>query len=425
MNEIVVDDLQDGYLQVVDHVMRNGQQRSPRGIPTLDVPNVLIRLKNPARAVPVGIGRNPNLRIGAAEVAQFIAGVSHPEMLAQISTNFRQFIEYDRMYGAYGPRVYAQFPSVIQLFNNDPDTRQAGVVITRPDDIMLDTKDVPCTLDVRFALNHGKLDCNVVMRSNDVIWGLTYDAWVFTAAQHALAYALGVEVGEYLHYALSLHIYIDRDYTLINRLHAYDGTPHPPYPIIPLKIGNVAPHARNARWKYIRNILEATIGFRELVPSHARMENVKWYTDQLKDVLCKETHSMCPTCRSFLPNTYFYDTNRSLCRQCDRDVRSKIPIGTYSRMLLTQRGKCAICSEEKELVLDHCHTSGVARGLLCQSCNKGLGLFYDQPQHLVRAARYLEPNVDANTWATDFPFLYRARPREDARYTDIKSRLDK
>jgi thymidylate synthase len=410
---IEVDDLQDGYLNVVNTVLTKGQRRSPRGMPTLDMSNVIIQLKNPARAIPIGVGRNPNLRIGAAEVAQFIAGVSHPAMLSTISQNFTQFIEYDRMYGAYGPRVYAQFPSVIAAFNRDINTRQAGVGITRPDDVMISTRDVPCTLDVRFAIStQGKLDCCVVMRSNDVVWGLTYDAWVFTAAQHAVAYALGVPVGEYTHHALSLHIYDQRDQKIIERLHPYDGTAHPPYPIVPLKIGNLEPQVRNARWKYIRNILEAVVGVRDVAESHHRMTNVMWYHEQLRGTLHRDTHSLCPTCRCVLPLWYFYPGNRSLCRWCDKDVRARVPIGTYARMMLVQSGLCAICGADQDLVLDHCHETGVARGLLCQSCNKALGLMYDKPVNLIRAAQYLEPDVDANTWTTDFPFLYRARPRE-------------
>ena len=409
---IEVDDLQDGYLEVVSRVMQTGQRRSPRGIPTLDISNAIIVLRDPSRAIPVGVGRQPNLRIGAAEVAQFIAGVSHPKMLTSITKNFEQFVEYDRMYGAYGPRVYAQFPSVVALFNRDPDTRQAGVTVTRPDDIMISTRDVPCTLDVRFALNNGRLDCGVIMRSNDVIWGLTYDAWVFTAAQHALAYALGVEVGVYTHHALSLHIYDQRDQGIIDRLHAYDGTPHPLYPIVPLKIGTLEPHARNARWKYVRNILEAVVGVRDVADSHLRMTNVTWYREMLSDVLHRDTHSLCPTCRCVLPLRYFYPGNRSLCRWCDKDVRTRVPIGTYARMMLVQQGKCAICGKTDDIILDHCHETGVARGLLCQSCNKAIGLMYDKPVNLIRAAQYLEPDVDASTWTTEYSFLYRARPRD-------------
>jgi hypothetical protein len=50
---------------------------------------------------------------------------------------------------------------------------------------------------------------------------------------------------------------------------------------------------------------------------------------------------------------------------------------------------CAICGAD-DVVLDHCHTSGKARGALCQRCNMGLGQFQDDPQRLRAAAVYIE-----------------------------------
>ena len=417
--------MQDGYLEIVDYVLKNGRERSPREMCTVDCDSVTIFLKNPMRAVPVGIGRGVNLKIGAAETALFIAGVSYPRLLTSITPNFNEFIEFDRLFGAYGPRVYPQYLNLISAFNRDPHTRQAGVAIARPDDITVPTRDTPCTLDVRYAIRDGKLDCNVVMRSNDVIWGLTYDAWVFTAAQCALAYALGVDVGTYSHHAISLHIYVDRDQRILSQLHSYDGSDHPPYPFNPKKVGKIDDHARVARWRYVRNIMEGVIGVRDAAQAHLRFTDVDWYRAQLRDVVQKLSKEVafCPTCRTFLPLSYFYESDtRALCRWCDKDIRHKLPIGTYFRMMIAQDGRCAICDKIADLVLDHDHDTGLARGLLCDPCNKALGLLYDQPKSAVRAAQYLDlDGVNANEWTLDYGFLYRARPRDEA----VRHRLER
>lgn len=55
-----------------------------------------------------------------------------------------------------------------------------------------------------------------------------------------------------------------------------------------------------------------------------------------------------------------------------------------------QNNKCAICWEDRKLNIDHCHTTGVVRGLLCNVCNTGLGKVREDPDTLRRAVEYIE-----------------------------------
>ena len=58
-----------------------------------------------------------------------------------------------------------------------------------------------------------------------------------------------------------------------------------------------------------------------------------------------------------------------------------------------QQHRCAICDNEfkstKDAHMDHCHTSGKVRDILCGACNKGLGHFKDSVQTILSAAQYL------------------------------------
>lgn len=63
-------------------------------------------------------------------------------------------------------------------------------------------------------------------------------------------------------------------------------------------------------------------------------------------------------------------------------------------MLASQGGVCAICKKAPKHVnvfpaIDHCHTTGVVRGILCSHCNMGIGKFMDSPELLIAAANYL------------------------------------
>lgn len=62
----------------------------------------------------------------------------------------------------------------------------------------------------------------------------------------------------------------------------------------------------------------------------------------------------------------------------------------YQVLLARQGGRCLICLEEGKLVVDHCHASQDIRGLLCNTCNAGLGMFKDRLDLLQQATRYLE-----------------------------------
>lgn len=64
-----------------------------------------------------------------------------------------------------------------------------------------------------------------------------------------------------------------------------------------------------------------------------------------------------------------------------------------------QQGGCALCGvQSRSLAVDHDHATGAIRGLLCGSCNGGLGLFKDNQAVLLKAIEYLK---SGGVWQTN------------------------
>ena len=65
----------------------------------------------------------------------------------------------------------------------------------------------------------------------------------------------------------------------------------------------------------------------------------------------------------------------------------------YEQMLAKQNNACAICKEpckiKDRLAIDHCHTTGKIRGLLCFNCNLALGKLKDSAVILQAALDYI------------------------------------
>lgn len=119
----------------------------------------------------------------------------------------------------------------------------------------------------------------------------------------------------------------------------------------------------------------------------------------------------CSSCKKELPILdFYYDKKRkqvaSRCKMCANYYSRKvdktdkkfydinklyfIDKEEYIGMELAQESKCCICKNKEKLVVDHCHSSGKVRGLLCRKCNSGLGLFGDSVVFLKNAIEYLE-----------------------------------
>lgn len=121
----------------------------------------------------------------------------------------------------------------------------------------------------------------------------------------------------------------------------------------------------------------------------------------------------CTKCKITKPLKDFYQSPltgsgyNSWCKDCFRKIVRNgylkrtygIDEDEYERLLALQDYGCAICQKKTDTVLghgvnkmmavDHNHQTGQIRGILCENCNRALGLFNDNKQSLQNAINYL------------------------------------
>lgn len=91
----------------------------------------------------------------------------------------------------------------------------------------------------------------------------------------------------------------------------------------------------------------------------------------------------------------------------------------YGKLLEHQGGVCAICRKpplSTRLAVDHCHTTGLLRGLLCFRCNRGYGLWHDGDiARLLNAADYLVHPPACSLWGQKLTAVGRIGTKKRAK----------
>ena len=112
------------------------------------------------------------------------------------------------------------------------------------------------------------------------------------------------------------------------------------------------------------------------------------------------TEHKCSHCQEIKSEEDFWSTKRldgssrmRMCLNCRKNYRRNSN-DYYQQKIAEQNGLCAICGVNeigngKKFSIDHDHTTGKFRGLLCVRCNFGIGHFKDNANNLTKAVQYL------------------------------------
>ena len=220
----------DAQTDVLSYLLLNGRVVSPRGEKTLESVAISFTLADPRLRCIGNPLRKWSLPLALGEVCWHLSGSDIASDLGYYALAWNRVADSDgKITGScYGAKMFglrdrmSAWENLRRLLALDPSTRRA-VIYFGDSNSQFDPEcvDASCSTSLQFLVREGKLDAIVCMRSNDAIWGLPYDVFLFTFLQERMAIELDVQLGVYHHFVGSLHIY-ERHWALANRI-ARDG----------------------------------------------------------------------------------------------------------------------------------------------------------------------------------------------------------
>jgi hypothetical protein len=218
--QIVARNVDDALYQALRFFKEGlGKRVSSRVGDTLEMENpVITTLLMPDERVLFQPVRDANPFFHFFEALWMLQGRDDVQFVGKMVKRMYDFSDDgDRMQGAYGWRWrnafgFDQIQAVIQLLQNDPNTRRAVIAMWSPvSDLRLGqrSRDIPCNTQIYFKLREGRLRMTICNRSNDVILGLYGANAVHMSMLHEyVAGKLNVRMGSMTTISDSFHVYV-------------------------------------------------------------------------------------------------------------------------------------------------------------------------------------------------------------------------
>jgi|TARA_B100000768_G_scaffold56522_1_gene54962 thymidylate synthase len=217
------------FKNIIQHIDTDGDVSQPRDLKVKEsiLSNFVINPKQPIADFPQ---RNFNWKYLAGEMAWYLKQDRDVDYIGNFSNFWSRITNPDtnEINSNYGSLVFnkEQFGWVIDSLEQDKNSRQAIMFFNSPKFQFEGNKDFVCTMYANFFIRHNILHMKVQMRSNDIFYGLTFDAPFFAFLQQSVYLKLketypDLELGMYYHYADNLHFY-ERHFELADQIKAED-----------------------------------------------------------------------------------------------------------------------------------------------------------------------------------------------------------
>lgn len=186
---IQADSVDDLVLRGILHVKGTGRKIRPRAGNARQSFNLVFILNNSRNRIQyarypetliylcretIAYFRGSNqINDGLSDASSFWKKIADP--MGRINSNYGYYVFYERV-----ARFGSQFNWVVEMLSKNPDSRRAIININNCDHKEEENPDFPCCVSLQFFVWNRKLFCDVMSRSEDLIYGLPYDIGFFS-----------------------------------------------------------------------------------------------------------------------------------------------------------------------------------------------------------------------------------------------------
>jgi thymidylate synthase len=203
------------FINIINHIDDEGQESQPRDLKVKE--SILSSFViNPTQPIANFKNRKFNWKYLAGELAWYLNQDRDVDFIGNFSKFWSKLTNpgTNEINSNYGSLVFnkEQFGWVIDALIEDKNSRQAIMFFNQPKFQFKENKDFVCTMYANFFIRNNKLNMKIQMRSNDIFYGLTFDAPFFSFLQQSVYLKLketypDLEIGAYYHFADNLHFY--------------------------------------------------------------------------------------------------------------------------------------------------------------------------------------------------------------------------
>jgi thymidylate synthase len=212
------------FKKIISDIENNGKLSQPRSMKVKEL-TIDSRCFDPKQTIANFTERKFNWKYFAGELVWYLNKDRDIKYISKFSNFWNNIANPNstEINSNYGSLLFGeQLKWVVDSLKADKNTRQAIAFLNQPKFQFDGNKDFVCTMYMNFFIRDNKLNMKVQMRSNDLFYGLTFDAPFFGfVQQHVRLWLLetypNLELGTYYHCADNIHFY-ERHFDLANSI---------------------------------------------------------------------------------------------------------------------------------------------------------------------------------------------------------------